>query len=248
MRRNRKLEDPPENQDRWLLTYADLITLLLAFFIILYSMSSIDAKQFGEMASALKETLKGSNGVVRFDPKLQTLGNGHGVLKVGDLKMLQRQIQGEFIEKNRADEVQTEVTERGLVIHIMESALFSPGSADLQQRAIALLDMIYEQLKVMPNHVRVEGHTDNRPISNAIFPSNWELSSARATSVVRYFISAHNFPSGKISALGYGEYRPIVPNDTPEHMAQNRRVDIVVLTLELSEKEPSSSAYYEITR
>jgi chemotaxis protein MotB len=248
MRRKQKLEDPHENQDRWLLTYADLITLLLAFFIILYSMSSIDAKQFGEMANALKETLKGSNGVVRFDPKLQAPGTGHGVLKVGDLKMLQRQVEGEFIEKNRADEVQTEVTERGLVIHVMESALFTPGSADLQPRAIGLLDMIYEQLKNMPNHIRVEGHTDNRPIANTKFPSNWELSSARATSVVRYFISNHSFPAAKISALGYGEYRPIQPNNTPEHMAQNRRVDIVVLTLELSEKEPSSSAYYQITQ
>src|SRR5262249_49488235 len=124
-RRRRDIEDPHENPDRWLLTYADLITLLLAFFIILYSMSSIDAKQFGKMSSSLQEILKGGKGVVRFNPKLQNPGTGHGLLKVGDLTVLQQQIEKDFVEKHVDSVMQTEVTERGLVIHIMESALFS---------------------------------------------------------------------------------------------------------------------------
>src|SRR5262249_49757442 len=150
------------------------------------------AKQFGKMSSSLQEILKGGKGVVRFNPKLQNPGTGHGLLKVGDLTVLQQQIEKDFVEKHVDSVMQTEVTERGLVIHIMESALFSEGSATLQPNAIGLLDMVYDEIKNMPNHVRVEGHTDNRPIANAIFPSNWELSAARATSVVRYFISTHN--------------------------------------------------------
>ena len=239
-RRRRKIEDK-ENLERWLLTYADLITLLLAFFVVMYSMSRIDAKQFGKITEALNSILKGGPSVLEGDMTDKT---GHGLLKLGNLNMIQRRIEERFARMGRKDELQTEVTERGLVIHIMESALFPVGEAKLQPRARQVLDLVAEEIKPLPNHMRIEGHTDDRPINTPVYPANWELSTARATSVVRYFIDEHGIPPDRISALGYGEYRPRRPNNSIENRAANRRVDVVVLTMELTLKEPSSALYY----
>jgi len=241
MARKKKVEDH-ENLERWLLTYADLITLLLAFFIVMYSMSKVDAKKFGKMRDALSGVLRGGTVAIKKGDQLGALP-GSGVLNVGALKSL-----GESIEKGAAEigedkTVSVEVSERGLVIHIMESALFKSGSAELEPKAQAILDLIARDIKDMPNHIRIEGHTDNRPISTAKYPSNWELSSDRATQVVRYLADRHNIEPKKISALGFGEYRPIMPNNSDENRARNRRVDIVVLTSEMSEAEPSSQMY-----
>ncbi|MCK4371552.1 MAG: flagellar motor protein MotB [candidate division Zixibacteria bacterium] len=242
MRRLRRKQDDQEDFGRWLLTYADMITLLLALFIVMYSMSRVDAKRFGKMAEALNGILKGGHSMLKNHGEEQ-FKTGHGVLKLGDLRMIQRQVEEQFKTKERGEEVLTEVTERGLVVHIVESALFDVASADLQPRAMELLDLIYEEIKDTPNHIRVEGHTDDLQINTARFPSNWELSGARATEVVRYFIDEHDMPPGRISALGYGEYRPIRPNNSIENRATNRRVDIVVLTRELSLTEPSAQLY-----
>jgi chemotaxis protein MotB len=242
VRRKRKRGSDSENLDRWLLTYADLITLLLAFFIIMYSMSRIDAKKFGKMAEALNGILKGGDNLVAKSAE-ENLTKGHGLLKLGNLKLLQKKIEAKFKNLGKNEELETEITERGLVIHILESALFKEGSAVLEPRAMETLDLVSAQISGLPNHVRVEGHTDDRPIRTVSYPSNWELSAARATEVVRYFIQDHGIPAGRISALGYGEFRPVRPNNSIENRAQNRRVDIVVLTMELSLKEPSSQLY-----
>ncbi|UCD65259.1 MAG: flagellar motor protein MotB [Candidatus Zixiibacteriota bacterium] len=242
LRRRRKKNEGNENLERWLLTYADLITLLLAFFIVMYSMSRIDAKRFGKMAEALSGVLKGGNTVFEHINDEDVL-KGHGLLKLGELSMIQKQIEEKFENVQRPEQVQTEITERGLVVHIMESALFKEGSAEIEPRAREILDIINQQVAVLPNHVRIEGHTDDRAINTPLFPSNWELSTARATRVVRYFIENHGIPPDKISALGYGEFRPIRPNNSIENRAKNRRVDVVILTMELSMKEPSSQLY-----
>lgn len=238
----RRKSDEHENLDRWLLTYADLITLLLAFFVVMYSMSQVDAKKFGKMAEALNGVLKGGDSAI----KTETEGSktGHGLLQLGNLKMIQQQIEERFKQIDRQGEIKSELTERGLVVHIMESALFGEASADLKTRALEILDLIADKVRLLPNHVRIEGHTDDRPINTVVYPSNWELSSARATSVVRYFSGIHGVAPDRISALGYGEYRPIRPNNSIENRAQNRRVDIVILTMELTIKEPSSEFYY----
>ncbi len=243
MRRFRRRVDDKENLDRWLLTYADLITLLLAFFVVMYSMSQIDAKRFGQMAKALRGVLKGGESVVNYDDA-QPSNEGHGLLKLGNLKMLQARIEERFKNINRLEDVTQEITERGLVIHIVDRALFEEGAAELEPQAIEVLDLINDEVEKMPNHVRIEGHTDDRQINTLRFPSNWELSAARATEVVRYFVNVHGFPPDRVSALGYGEYRPVRPNNSIENRAMNRRVDIVILTMELSMKEPTSQLYY----
>lgn len=242
MRRHSRFSSSSENTDRWLLTYADLITLLLAFFIIMYSMSQIDAKKFGKMAKALNGVLSGGDNIIGKITE-QQLKMGHGILKIGNLRMIQTQIRERFKEIGRGEEVQTEITERGLVIHIMESALFNPGAADLEPRAQELLDLVYSKVAGLPNHIRIEGHTDDSPIATPVYPSNWELASARATQVVRYYVTNHDIRPDRISALGYGMYRPIRPNNSIENRAKNRRVDIVILTMELTLTEPTSQLF-----
>ena len=236
--RRRRDDIPQDNPDRWLLTYADLITLLLAFFIVLYSMSQMDAKKFGKVQQALHGILKGGPSILRGQE--DSLTEGHGLLKTGSLRMLQTRISDQAQLLQDKDEITTDLSERGLTIHIMESALFDEGKADLKSRAREVLTLVAADVAQMPNHVRIEGHTDDRPINNERFPSNWELSTARATEVVRYFINEHQYPPKRISALGYASFRPYVPNNSIENRAKNRRVDIVVLTMELSAAEPAS--------
>ncbi|MEW6413039.1 MAG: flagellar motor protein MotB [Candidatus Zixiibacteriota bacterium] len=243
MRRKKKDNHDSENLERWLLTYADLITLLLAFFIVMYSMSRIDAKRFGKMAEALSGVLKGGTTVID-NLSEDEIRRGSELMKLGDLQRVQQQIEDRFKKLQRAEELQTEITERGLVVHIMESALFKEGSALLETKAMDVLDIVHEEIAGLPNHIRIEGHTDDRKINTPVFPSNWELSTARATQVVRYFVENYGIAADKMSALGYGEFRPIRPNNSIENRAMNRRVDIVILTMELSMQEPSSQLYY----
>ncbi len=242
MMARRKRSDDHENLERWLLTYADLITLLLAFFIVMYSMSQIDAKKFGKMSKALSGVLKGGGVAIKKGDEMG-LAPGKGVMKIGHLVSIGYEIKEKFGQLGEDKLVSTELNERGLVIHIMESALFKIGSADLEPKAKMTLDIINAQLGEVRNHVRVEGHTDNIPINTEKYPSNWELSSARATEVVRYFVENHGIPPHRISALGYGEYRPLRPNNSFENRAQNRRVDIVILTAEMTAAEPKSDFY-----
>jgi chemotaxis protein MotB len=217
-----------------------MITLLLALFIVMYSMSKIDAEKFKNVTSALAGQLKGGETI--FEKSLGSSIVGTKILNIRELRLLNSRIneklQVENLNRNKPIAISTQIDERGLVIHIEESALFESGKDELKPEAYEPLKLIAQQLATVDNPVRVEGHTDDRPIKTPRFPSNWELSAARATNVVRYFIEKHNLPPDKLSALGYGEYRPIAGNDTPEGRAQNRRVDIVVLSQSEMIKEP----------
>ncbi len=144
---------------------------------------------------------------------------------------------------NKESEINVEVSERGLVIHVMESALFDEGKSNLKPKARQTLDIVAGHIRGVENHIRVEGHTDNKPINTRRFPSNWELSSARATEVLRYLSDDHRIEPKRLSALGFGEYRPIAANNSDENRARNRRVDIIVLTGEMTAAEPTSEFY-----
>ncbi len=260
MRRRGEFEG--ENSDRWLMTYADLITLLLAFFVIMYAMSKVDAKKFEQMSEKLQGEFNSSAEI----PQAATTDLGAGVLKIGKLKLLAQRLESPSFgqlkhrvslgpatniplssgfddtvrSSDEHNQFTVEMNERGLIIHVLESALFLSGQAELQPQAQVLLDKIATEIRDLPNQIRVEGHTDSLPMRSFRYPSNWELSAARATAVVRYFVDSHDFAAARISALGYGEFRPLVSNDTPESRAKNRRVDIVILTDALSRYEPSA--------
>ena len=135
------------------------------------------------------------------------------------------------------DKIEISQDERGLVIRLLEGAFFDSGHAILKQEAMVLLDEVALVLEGVDKQIRIEGHTDNVPINTVKFPSNWELSTARAVTVLKHLITKHNLSPYQIAAVGYGEYRPLVPNTTSENKAQNRRVDIVVLRTEASKGE-----------
>jgi chemotaxis protein MotB len=161
--------------------------------------------------------------------------NGMTVSATKDqLQAMQAQLQSYISSNNLQNKVQTRIQQDGkkreLIISLLsDKQLYDSGSADLKPETERILDEVYLQLKTRQNEVRVEGNTDNVPIANAQFPSNWELSAARATGVARYLVEHDGLAPRRISALGYGEYRPRVPNDTDAHRAENRRVDVVIL-------------------
>ena len=239
MPRRRRRSEPHSNHERWLLTYADLITLLLAFFIVLYSMSRLDARKFGRMADAFNGVLRGGQAV------LQPAGvntQGSSLLDLGELRSLEQQIQDKVVTEQLQDKIETLQDERGLVIRVLESAAYDAGSADLKPQMHSILNVLAGELRSMDNHLRVEGHTDDRPINTARFPSNWELSTTRATGVVRYLVEEMKVDPSRVSALGYGEYRPVASNDEPEGRARNRRVDLIVLADKSAEPSPTPTA------
>jgi chemotaxis protein MotB len=238
--KNGKQEGGKIGQERWLLTYADMITLLLALFIVLYSMSKIDAGKFHDVTQALSDQLASGKSI--FQKSLGSDVFGKKVMDFGQLRTLQQKIMErirlESKFSNAPSGISTIIDQRGLVIHIKESALFDPGSDQLKPEAYSALDFVAEQLKGVHNAIRIEGHTDNVPIHTKRFPSNWELSAGRATTVIKYLIDKHGLPPDQLSALGFGEFKPLADNSTPEGRAQNRRVDIVVLAQSELIKEP----------
>lgn len=231
------------NHERWLLTYADLITLLMAFFVILYALAVSDYKRISELQNALRNAFHITSGAG------QTALNGSPSVLVGGatpvdfaLIEMQKQIDKASKEERGAEgeaAVSTKMTERGLVVSLASSAFFDAGGAYLKPDAVRLMNKVAANLKRSNRNILVEGHTDDTPIHTRQYPSNWELSTARATSVVRYFIELHRIPPNRLSASGYGEYKPLVANSSPDNRAKNRRVDIVILRSDIRGQRPA---------
>jgi len=177
----------------WMLTYSDLMTQILIFFVMMFA-----------LASAMNEMQ-----LVKLKKKLEA-----------------------YVTENRLEGyIGLKIEEKGLVISLREKLMFDSGEAEIHQEAKYILKDITNEIIDVPNNTRIEGHTDNVPIGPELrskFPTNWELSTARATNVTRYLLETLKFPPGRISSAGYGEYQPVVDNDIEEHKAMNRRVDIVV--------------------
>lgn len=229
----------------WMTTYGDMTTLILTFFVLLFSFSRIDIARFQEVIISVQGALGVLEGGSTLNPEAMPGGAADDVIL--DWQSEERRLEEllgkvkEYIEKNGLEgRIHVSLDERGLVIRFLDTALFDLGQADLKPEARAILDNVAEILVRVPNLIRVEGHTDNLPINTYRFPSNWELSTARATTVVRYLVETYGLPPEHLSAAGYGEWRPVAPNDSPEHRAQNRRVDIVVLRSSLNMEEPGS--------
>lgn len=235
-------ESEPENTERWLLTYSDLITLLLAFFIIMYSMAKVDVAKFNAMRDSLAGALKqgtssinvGNPGILK-DSSTSKTGEGEGE---GAETAKMEELEAKVVELINKYDLQNYITvtqeERGLDIEIrnelMNIVLFKSGSSELTPPAGEIIEKIGDLLKELPNNsIRVEGHTDNLPINTKMFSSNWELSTARATNVVKSLINNSGLHPAKLSAVGYGEYKPVADNSTDLGRAKNRRVNIVVI-------------------
>ena len=177
----------------WLLTYADMITQILIFFVMMFA-----------LASAMNELQ-----LIRLRKNLETY----------------------VAERQLGNYIGLAINEKGLVVSLREKLMFDSGKAEIYEEAKIILKDITQKIVDVPNNVRIEGHTDNVPIGPELksrFPTNWELSATRATNVTRYLLETLNFPPIRISSAGYGEYQPVVANDTEERRGMNRRVDIVV--------------------
>jgi chemotaxis protein MotB len=224
---------------RWLLTYADMITLLLALFIILFSISTINKVKY----QALVHDISGgfnNDYAINNPPNGGQTGDKTGKSGDANLQKIQQKIQSYVKQQHLEQNVQTRIDRRGLVITILsDKAQYDSGSADLKPFLLPLLDQLKAPLAKTRNDIRVEGNTDNVPIATSEFASNWDLSAARATGVTRYLIDHDAIPPTRISLAGYAEYRPAHPNDTETGRQLNRRVDIVILNAESTAAEQS---------
>jgi chemotaxis protein MotB len=267
-RRRRKKE--PENeggQDRWLITYADLITLLMIFFILMYTMSQVDARKYAAVANSLSVVLTGQalSVLETQGPSVvegnsgQQMPEGPGAapaqqgeldevkrmiaefIRTKDMEASQEQAQGNTAITKLSDHIIIYEQERGLVISFRDTLLFASGSDQLTPRAQDIIRDIGKSLVKLPNYIRVEGHTDNVPINTSKFPSNWELSVLRASNVVHVLNEDAGIPAERLSIIGYGEYRPLVANEDQLSRSMNRRVDIVILKKKYDYFEPAVS-------
>ncbi len=277
MSRKQKKEEHAAGQERWLVTYSDLITLLMIFFIVMYSMSQVDANKFKAVAQSLSVTFGGST-PAKMD--IADSPSGPSMIDSGNAQQnsLITGAQAETPKKQQTNSTQTDagqagakdvetmtiegikanldqfakenniqtmlvssIEERGLVVSIQDTLLFDSGSAEITPTARTILKKISTVLSASPNYIKIEGHTDNLPINTARFPSNWELSVLRATNVLQILVKEAGVNADRLSATGYGEYRPIADNSTFEGRNANRRVDLVILRTKYEMVEPGSN-------
>jgi len=235
MARKHRAEIHEEHADEtWLIPYADLLTLLLALFIVLYASSTIDQTKFNAMAEAFYKEIAEGGGykylLIR-DPSDQTSppAPDQQVTEDESLKSLEVVLHQMLVEQGLDSMVTTSIDDRGLVISMNDAVLFDPGYAVIKEQYRDVLIRIGETIDRLPNYIRIEGHTDNIPQKSDLYPTNWELSTGRATSVLRLFVDYSHISPEKLSAVGYGEWRPIADNSTPEGRSKNRRVDVIIL-------------------
>ncbi|MFN2449719.1 MAG: flagellar motor protein MotB [Candidatus Baltobacteraceae bacterium] len=221
---------------RWLLTYADMITLMLALFIILFAISTISKVKFQAFAKDVSAGFDNDWSVNQ--PPNGGLDAHQNFTTPSRIPLIQKQLQ-QYVAQNRLqDQVQVHLDRRGLVITLLsDKAYYDSGSADLRPQTKKILDEVDVFLKKNDNLIRVEGNTDNVPIATDRYPTNWELSTARAVNVVRYLIEQDRLPADRISAAGYGQFHPRTDNSTAQNRQANRRVDVVLLNANLSRAE-----------
>jgi chemotaxis protein MotB len=260
------------NHERWLVSYADFITLLFAFFVVLYSASKADEKKRGQVSDSIDTAFRSlglfadvkrkpdaansaANGVDK--PVIpMNIVMGEDVLSPAsvqaDLNQIRRELQQKLSNQIAQHTVSIQMGRDGLVISLREAGFFNSGSATPKPETLTTLREIATSLQRTRYSVRVEGHTDNVPIHTEEFDSNWELSAARATRIAREMLALQAVPPDRLSAAGFAEFHPVASNDTADGRAKNRRVDLVVmprtkfdLTAPLASQ--SSTAWSKIT-
>lgn len=224
-----KLFEESSETDRYLITYSDLITLLLGLFIILYAISNIDLVKYQNMSKAMGNFFGESSSKMPVANQSLPKNQLGFVKKVDPMVGLRMDLERLINTENLGNSIKLEENERGFTIHILDNILFATGSDELFPESKAILHQLANIIRILPNDIRVEGHTDNVPIRNNKFQSNWHLSVARALQTAYYLIEVEKMDQSKISIVGYSEFKPIASNDTPEGRATNRRVDITIL-------------------
>lgn len=248
-------EEPPEGAPEWMTTYSDLVTLLLTFFILLFSMASVDSKKFEQVAQSLRSAFMDmSNG------EMYNQNNGKDVISILDQNMpsdvedketnnktkdgnisdsdaqkkedaiaeFKEEIKALIMGLNISEYVHVVDEKTSIILRIDSVILFDVGKADIKQSGKETIKKVGELMRQLDTDIAVQGHTDNVPIKTSLFPTNWELSTKRATNVVIFLVNECFLEPTKLTATGNGEFKPIAPNDTEENRQKNRRIDIVI--------------------
>ncbi|NLY88915.1 MAG: flagellar motor protein MotB [Firmicutes bacterium] len=227
----KKEEEQQRGSPLWMTTYSDMVTLLLTFFVMLFAFADIDKAKYEQIAESLRGALKGMPSI------LETPQRDFSVLEpipmvTPEFESLYESFHELLGDEELAGATDIYMDERGLVVSFKEKLFFDIGSIEIKPAARVLLRRVGEILSRGKNQIRVEGHTCDLPIRSQRFPSNWELSVGRATNVTRFLIEEAGIAPGRLAATGYAEFRPVAPNDSEENRAKNRRVDIVLLSME----------------
>jgi chemotaxis protein MotB len=254
-----------ENHERWLVSYADFITLLFAFFVVMFASSQTDKGKAKQISEAVEKALKEGSSVSNVPPAVAKVLGGtvddkgqgnaqmHGpggaqksaqadppeVMELGiSLKMLSTQLADEI----QQGKVEVSMTPRGIVVSLKQAAFFPSGTDVIDQTTMPTLEKVAGALTVVTNPVRIEGHTDSIPIHTPRFRSNWDLSAARSIAIMEVMRNRFNISVERLSIAGYADTAPVADNDTPEGRARNRRVDLVILnSYALAKTEPAKS-------
>jgi chemotaxis protein MotB len=247
--RRRRHRESHENHERWLVSYADFITLLFAFFVVMYANSQVDRSKAAKFAESVKGALESGSMPAAIQgflgrsrdvkPEERGMGNAPGswhpesvvvesqpVALLPSLKSLERQFESEIA----AGKIQVEMSARGIVVSLREAAFFQPGDDRVETSSFEMIAKVAETVRTLPNPVRLEGHTDSLPIRTERFRSNWELSAARAIAMMELMTSRFGVPRDKVAIAGYADTVPVASNDTPDGRAKNRRVDVIILS------------------
>jgi len=238
--RRRRHSEHHGNHERWLVSYADFITLLFAFFVVMYATAQVDNKKVGKLAlsiqvafdelgvfpgSAVASPQQGTKPMPEIPPPQILPANNSSE----EMVLLRRELEKSLQVEIRRSEVAIRNVPDGLVISLREVGFFDSGSSVIKAASKNALARIAGLLLQYPYRIRIEGHTDNVPIHNSQFASNWQLSTARAAELVQLLITEYQFPPARLSAAGYAQYHPVASNDSFGGRAQNRRVDVVIL-------------------
>lgn len=216
----------------WLASYADTMTLLMTFFVLLYSMAEVDSEKLKNLSNAFQQVLQGqkSDSILDFNmDDGQVPVEGEDIIEKNEEDYTYKELKKYIEEKGLEDNVKLNKTEEGVELQLGESLLFDSGKAELIDKSKDVLNKVSEIINNTSGEIRIEGHTDNVPL-NKKGKSNWELSVERAVNVVRFFIENKNIKADRLSAVGYGEYKPIADNTTTEGKSANRRVSILFVT------------------
>ncbi|MGZ3742439.1 MAG: OmpA family protein [Pseudobdellovibrionaceae bacterium] len=243
----RKRHEEPENHERWLVSYADFITLLFAFFVVMYATSTNNLDKQKEFENAVRVNLKlgageksasavpDANQIISEYIQSKDGGSAESFPRKGSpaeaadyaIRYLSKQMDA-ATQKELGLEVHHDAV--GVRVSLAASSVFPDGEFKMKRSSLKVLDQIGELLRQTDKKILIEGHTDDQPISSEGIASNWELASLRATSVVRYLIKAQGLNPKRMAAISYADQKPLVPNDTPENRAKNRRIEILIVT------------------
>lgn len=258
----RKKREEKENHERWLVSYADFITLLFAFFVVMFASSQSDKGRAQQVSDSVKKALEENQiataiaGILGGTVDHKGIGNAQMRGPGGAQKLTQESVVRTMVELQASHEFLTRelkhqieqgkvivnMTPRGLVVSLQEAAFFPPGDDTVSPDAYPTLAKIADAIRQLPNPVRLEGHTDSVPIHNARFRSNWELSAGRSIAMMEFLAREFDIPREKMAIAGYADTAPVADNGTAEGRARNRRVDIVVLNQSGLTAEPERTA------